>query len=98
LKPYSLLFELTQQILKMATSSRSMSSISCVYWEWQRDDGGYSPYTPEQSYQIERACAAGHRNVPLAKHTVDLNRMSQISNYGPVQYSSWLFSYIGLHR
>lgn len=42
--------------------SQSYSSASYEYgcWEWDRDDGGgFCPYTPQESYSIERAYLAG---------------------------------------
>lgn len=29
--------------------------LHCVCWEWQRDDGGFSPYPPDTSAEIEAA-------------------------------------------
>lgn len=35
----------------MATSG----PMSAVVWEWQRKDGGFSPFPPQQSTEIEAA-------------------------------------------
>ena len=36
--------------------------VPCVCWEWQRDDGGYTPYPPDVSAQIEAAYATYYHN------------------------------------
>ena len=60
-----------------------MSSVSCVCWEWQRDDGGFSPYLPEVSNEIETANHAGQGRHDLGSarvYTVDFARMIQRKN------------------
>ena len=60
-----------------------MSSVSCVCWEWQRDDGGFSPYLPEVSNEIEAANHAGlgwHNLGSARVYTVDFARMIQRKN------------------
>ena len=52
--------------------------ISAVIWEWQRDDGGFSPYHPEVSAQIEGAKGHGLGSVSIGKWSVDLAMMIQI--------------------
>lgn len=52
--------------------------VSAIVWEWQRDDGGFSPYPPEVGVEIEGAKALGSAVVPLGKWSVDLSKMVQI--------------------
>ena len=56
------------------------SSVSCVYWEWQRDDGGFSPYVPNVSNAIEAANHAGMGGHNSGSYTVDFARMIQRKN------------------
>ena len=58
----------------------AMSSVSCVYWEWQRDDGGFSPYLPNISNAIEAANHAGLGGHNSGTYAVDFARMIQRKN------------------
>lgn len=58
-----------------------------IVWEWQRDDGGYSPYYPEVMQAIEKARTNGQRMLSLGTasnslmpYVVDLVREEQIRN------------------
>ena len=58
-----------------------------VVWEWQRDDGGYSPYYPEVIQAIEKAYTSGQRTLnlgtasnSLTPYMVDLVKGEQIRN------------------
>ena len=51
--------------------------MQCVVWEWQRDDGGFSPYSPDMSFQIEAAYSTGTGNYTMVDHTVHFTRMVQ---------------------
>lgn len=48
-----------------------------VCWEWQRDDGGFCPYPPTESYALETAWSSGQKKYPLGVYTVDLQYMRQ---------------------
>ena len=63
--------------LAMAVAS---TSLNCVVWEWQRDDGGYSPYVPETSSQIETAYSSGAPSLIMADYTVYFANMIQKKN------------------
>lgn len=63
----------------------AVASIRAVVWEWQRDDGGYSPYYPEVIQAIENARKSGQTvldlgtvSPSLAPYNVDLVRNQQI--------------------
>lgn len=59
------------------------SMVSCVCWEWQRDDGGFSPYIPEVSNAIETSNHAGmgwHHTGSARVYTIDFGRMIQRKN------------------
>ena len=58
----------------------AVSSVTCVYWEWQRDDGGFSPYVPNVSNAIEAANHAGMGGHNSGSYTVDFVRMIQRKN------------------
>ena len=60
----------------------AVSSVSCVCWEWQRDDGGFSPYLPEVSRAIEAANHVGMGSHVLGSsvYTVDFGKMIQLKN------------------
>ena len=58
----------------------AVSSVSCVCWEWQRDDGGFSPYVPNISNAIEAANHAGLGAHNSGSYTVDFARMIQQKN------------------
>lgn len=58
----------------------AVSSVSCVCWEWQRDDGGFSPYVPDISNAIEAANHAGLGAHNSGSYTVDFARMIQQKN------------------
>ena len=51
-------------------------------WEWQRDDGGYSPYPPETSAQVERAYCSGAASHAMTDvdYTVHFSTMTQQKN------------------
>jgi len=53
------------------------ASVQCVVWEWQRDDGGFSPYPPDMSCQIETAYFNGAGNYTMVDYTVHFGRMVQ---------------------
>lgn len=70
----------------MAVSSFPLP-VRVVVWEWQRDDGGYSPYYPEVIQAIEKARTSGQRKLnlgtasrSLTPYTVDLSKSEQIRN------------------
>ena len=52
---------------------------SCVVWEWQRDDGGFSPYPPETSSQIETAFSSysGSGSYVMTDYTIHFSTMRQ---------------------
>ena len=50
---------------------------SFVCWEWQRDDGGSCPFTPEVSQAIEVAYASGKHDCQVHPYTVDFTNMMQ---------------------
>ena len=56
------------------------STVSCVCWEWQRDDGGFSPYLPDDSKDIEAAYDALKDSHDLGTYTVDFGKMVQRNN------------------
>jgi len=63
----------------------AVASIRAVVWEWQRDDGGYSPYFPEVIQIIENAWKSGQTvlnlgtaSASLSPYDVDLVRCQQI--------------------
>lgn len=54
------------------------SCVQYVCWECMRDDGGYSPYAPEESYRIEQAYASNPKGkVAITDHIIDLANMRQ---------------------
>ena len=53
------------------------ASVQCVVWEWQRDDGGFSPYPPDMSSQIEAAYSTGTGSYIMVDYTVHISRMIQ---------------------
>lgn len=60
-----------------------MAFVNCVCWEWQRDDGGFSPYPPPLSHAIEAANHAGMGSHDLDSnrtYTVDFMKMTQRKN------------------
>ena len=62
----------------MAVVARTGSAnVSCVVWEWQRDDGGYSPYPPEISSQMESAFGSGSGSCVMTDYTVHFSTMRQ---------------------
>ena len=71
----------------------AVASVRGVVWEWQRDDGGYSPYYPEVIQAIENARTSGQKRLnlgtvskSLAPYKVDLAKEEQIrSNTGMVR-------------
>ena len=66
-------------------------TVSCVVWEFRRDDGRYSPYDPECSEAVERAYAAHleMHSLPDRVHTISFKSMTQTT----VRTGEWvLFS------
>lgn len=62
----------------------AFGSVLGVVWEWQRDDGGFSPYHPEVIRVIENAHKKGQNvlnlgivSKPLTPYTVDLFNRTQ---------------------
>ena len=53
------------------------ASVQCVVWEWERDDGGFSPYPPDMSSQIEAAHSTGTGSYIMVDYTVHISRMIQ---------------------
>ena len=53
------------------------ASVQCVVWEWERDDGGFSPYPPDMSSQIEEAYSTGTGSYTMVDYTVHFSRMIQ---------------------
>ena len=51
----------------------AVAPIRAVIWEWQRDDGGYSPYYPEVIYALERARKNGKPELNLGTASTLLN-------------------------
>ena len=51
-------------------------------WEWQRDDGGYCPYTPEVSQAIEAAYASGKHQYQVFPYTLDFTSSQQHKHGG----------------
>ena len=65
--------------MAVGLSAAGPGVISAVVWEWQRDDGGFSPYSPEVSAKIELAKKMGTSFfVSIGKWSVDLSRSVQI--------------------
>ena len=62
------------------TTPMAGSTVSCVCWEWQRDDGGFSPYLPDDSKTIEAAYDALIDSHDLGTYTVDFGKMMQRNN------------------
>ena len=60
--------------------------IQCACWEWQRDDRGFSPYTPEESHQLETAFTARAGMQVVADYVVDFSNMSQRRKVGGERY------------
>ena len=61
----------------------AVSLVNCVCWEWQRDDGGFSPYLPQISNAIEasnHAGLGGYDVGPARVYSVDFGRMIQRKN------------------
>lgn len=63
----------------------AVASVRGVVWEWQRDDGGYSPYYPEVIQAIENALTNGQKTLnlgtaskSLTPYKVDLVKKEQI--------------------
>ena len=69
----------------MATAGSG--AVPCVVWEYQRDDGGYSPYSPDISAQIESAFKSGVTVFPTSEFTVNFNIMSHEWNSVPGEKS-----------
>lgn len=53
------------------------SLIGYVCWEWRRDDGGYCPYTPVASNELETAWNARKKQCTVGNYVVDLQNMKQ---------------------
>lgn len=67
----------------MAGYARGSSVGVGKVWEWERDDGGYSPFPPQDSAHIEYAYNMRLRTFPLGslgQYTVDFDRMVQRNN------------------
>ena len=67
----------------------AVSSVNCVYWEWQRDDGGFSPYIPSNSNAIEAANHAGLGGHNSGSYTIDFARMIQRKNATGTKKLKW---------
>ena len=48
-------------------------------WQFQRDDGGYSPCLPQTNVVIETAYGSGRNRFAVGKHTIDLQRLTKTS-------------------
>lgn len=60
------------------SSVMATQSVDCVAWEWQRDDGGFSPYAPETSSLLEAASTSATPSLPVGpQHVVHFSRMVQ---------------------
>ena len=51
--------------------------MQAVCWKWQRDDGGYCPYLPEDSSTLETAHASGNGQCTLGQYVVDFKKLIQ---------------------
>ncbi|XP_019367024.1 PREDICTED: probable E3 ubiquitin-protein ligase DTX2 isoform X2 [Gavialis gangeticus] len=51
-----------------------------VIWEWQNDEGGWSPYEMNVSVFLEQAYSSGHQHVDLGPlgYNYDINLISQV--------------------
>ena len=76
----------------------AVSSTSCVYWEWQRDDGGFSPYPPNNSNAIEAANHAGLGGHNSGTYTIDFGRMIQRKNATGVYMLADIIKAFWLHN
>lgn len=61
-------------------------------WEWQRDDGGYSPFPPQDSAEIESAYSTGVRTHTVHGYMLDFSRMTQKNSTSGEFLSSILHS------
>lgn len=59
-----------------------MASCQAVCWEWQRDDGGFCPYVPEDSSKLELALASGTRQCQIDTYVVDFRKLVQCRKAG----------------
>ena len=64
--------------LSTVSTAARPNMVSAVIWEWERDDGGFSPYSPEVSAKIELTKEMGSAFVSIGKRSVDLSRSVQI--------------------
>ncbi len=55
-------------------------SVSCVVWEWHRDDGGFSPYPPETSAQIEASYGRHDSQFHMVDYSITFSSMKQRKN------------------
>ena len=64
------------ECLPAASGSSSLNSYKYACWEWQRDDGGFSPFTPDVSYYVETAFMAGDSQYARPQYVVDFSAMT----------------------
>ena len=64
----------------MASYARGSSVVTGKVWEWQRDDGGYSPFLPQDSAKIEYAHGIGLNPYSIGDYTVYFDIMVQRNN------------------
>ena len=64
------------------------SPVQYVCWEWLRDDLlGYSPYSPEDSYEIEKVYSKNRKGkVKLKEFTVNLAKLKEERHTGEYYY------------
>ena len=64
------------------------SPVQYVCWEYARDDGGYSPYHPEESYMIEKAFADNpNGRIVFSHYIIDLANRRQEGLEGAIIYT-----------
>lgn len=62
------------------SSTPTVNYVSCVVWEWQRDDGGFSPYPPNLSAAIEAAYVGRNTQFHMTDYTITFASMRQKKN------------------
>lgn len=63
-------------------TSAATSATTAVVWQFQRDDGGFSPYHPQASADIEAAFNRGNSSLTVGRYTIDLTTMQQQGGLG----------------
>lgn len=66
--------------MRRSTAVMAQASGNGKVWEWQRDDGGYSPFPPEDSAKIEVDFSARLTTCTLSGgDRLDFNRLLMVT-------------------